>query len=164
MSATLAASAFRASGCGNLLCPNHIAMNEDRSSKPDPDLARQSGAHGRDKFVPNHISLETRTWYFVVSSLMLIYAVSGVVRNDFYIWLPLGRRSGPMSIHLYDLSAWIAAAAAFCASANLISVIVDHYDKRNNERGYRLFAKVMFIAAIALLVLSLFASGASRGR
>ena len=49
---------------------------------------------------------------------------------------------------------WFIAGAMTCAGANLVSVIVDHYDERHNERYYRLFARVTL--ALALL---LFATG-----
>ena len=139
-------------------------MNEDHSSKAPTRIAQQAEVNRPREYIPNHISLDTRAWYFVVSSLMLAYAISSLVRDDFYLWIPGGRRRASLQMHLHGLSAWIASAAVFCASANLISVIVDHYDKRNNERNYRLFAKIMFIAAIAFLLLSLFVSGAYRAR
>lgn len=34
------------------------------------------------------------------------------------------------------------AAAFACMAANLLSVVADHFDKRDNERSYRRFARI----------------------
>lgn len=107
------------------------------------------------EYSPNHISLDRRAVYLVVSALIIAYAVGSLMRNDFYVWLPLGRRSGPIDEHLHGGAAWLAAASAFSAAANLLSVVVDHYDKRNNETNYRVFARWSFRLAIGLLVAAL---------
>lgn len=104
---------------------------------------------------PNHISLDRRAVYLVVSVLIIAYAVGSLVRDDFYIWLPLGRRSGPIHEHLHGGAAWLAAASAFSAAANLLSVVVDHYDKRSNETNYQVFGKWSFRLAVGLLVFAL---------
>jgi hypothetical protein len=80
---------------------------------------------------PNHIALTTRvvcsTWSIAVAT----YATIGLVANDIY--LPGKRGDG---IHFHGLSAWFAYGAFMCAAISLASVVVDHYDRRNNERGY----------------------------
>jgi hypothetical protein len=102
------------------------------------------------KHTPNHISLETRAWYLVVSAMVITYAVASLWVDDFYILLP-GRRRW-LELHLHGLPAWLAGFSAFSAAATMLSVVVDHYDRRNNESGYRRFAKTSFLAAIALLI------------
>jgi len=111
-----------------------------------------------DPYKPNHISLDTRAWYLVVSALIVSYSVASLLRDDFYIWFP-GGRGKSIDEHLRGNAAWLAAAAAFCGCANMLSVVVDHYDKRNNETNYRAFAKWSLGAAAALLVLALVAHG-----
>jgi hypothetical protein len=100
---------------------------------------------------PNHIPLETRAWYLVVSTLIITYAVASLWVDDFYVLLPGGRRRW-LELHLHGLPAWLAGLSAFSAAATMLSVVVDHYDRRNNEGRYRLFAKASFLAAIALLI------------
>jgi hypothetical protein len=57
--------------------------------------------------------------------------------NDLY--LPSKRSRG---MHLHDTPAWIMYGAIICACLAMLSVVIDHYDRRNNERHYRLFADV----------------------
>lgn len=106
-------------------------------------------------YSPNHVSLDRRAAYLVVSALIIAYAVGSLMRNDFYIWLPLGRRSGPIEEHLHGAAAWLAAASAMSAAANLLSVVVDHYDKRNNEKNYRAVALWSFRLSVVLLIAAL---------
>jgi hypothetical protein len=46
-----------------------------------------------------------------------------------------------------------------CATLNLLSVVADHYDERNNETNYRFFAKVTgslgWILVVVAIVLTL---------
>jgi hypothetical protein len=124
---------------------------------PFDELPKQelpgSGVSG--KYTPNHISLEARAWYLVLSSLLIIYAGTSLAADDLFLWLPGTRRSPDLSIHLHGVPAWLAGASIFSAAATLLSVVVDHYDTRNNETNYRLFAKVCMAAAVAFLVAAL---------
>jgi len=100
---------------------------------------------------PNRIPLGTRIWYLVASPVLLAYGSLGIFLDDIY--LPARRtRSG---IHLHGVPAWIMYAAMLCATANMISVVIDHYDTRPNERYYRRFAKWTGIAGWSLFGLSL---------
>ena len=45
-------------------------------------------------------------------------------------------------IHLSGITAVIMYIAIIFTVLNLLSVIVDHFDKRNNEFSYQLFAKI----------------------
>jgi hypothetical protein len=46
-------------------------------------------------------------------------------------------------------------AAMVCACAVLLSVVADHYDRRNNEINYRRFARIGKISGWLLFFLSL---------
>ena len=124
----------------------------NRMNQSDDDWA-ESGP-----YKPNHISLDTRAWYLVVSALIVSYSVASLLRDDFYIWFP-GGRGKSIDEHLRGNAAWLAAAAALCGCANMLSVVVDHYDKRNNETNYRAFAKWSLGGAAALLLLAFVAHG-----
>jgi hypothetical protein len=99
---------------------------------------------------PNHIPLGERIIYIILSSIMLAYGTFGVIIDDLYI--PGKRRPG---FHFHGVPAWIMYGAFLCGVANMMSVVVDHYDKRNNETNYKLFARVSQIAGWALFVLAL---------
>lgn len=50
---------------------------------------------------------------------------------------------------------WIMLGAFACAVANLLSIVIDHYDRRNNEINYRRFAKVTRILGWVLFGLAI---------
>lgn len=103
-------------------------------------------------YVPNSISLGKRAFNIVAAMFLLIYGSYGIYINDLYI---PGRRG--RGIHLLDQPALLMFSAIVCASLIFISVIVDHYDTRNNENKYtsltRLFKFLgwsLFIGAFVL--------------
>ncbi len=82
-------------------------------------------------YTPNQIPLQTRILRTLGSVALLAYGILGVVIDDLVI---PGKRS---SMHLHGLSAWLMALAIACAAVTLFAVVVDHYDRRNNESVYR---------------------------
>jgi TRAP-type C4-dicarboxylate transport system permease small subunit len=101
--------------------------------------------------VPNHIPKEERRANLLFSALLFAYGSYGVWVNDLYI---PGKRS--RGIHLHDVPAWIMYAAMICACVVMLSVVIDHYDQRNNERHYRTFAEVGKFVGWGLFGASLF--------
>jgi len=55
------------------------------------------------------------------------------------MFLP-GKGGGGIDIHGFPM--WFTYISGVAASANLVSVVIDHYDRRNNEKDYRKFAKI----------------------
>jgi hypothetical protein len=102
------------------------------------------------RYTPNHIPYKGRVLSIIFSTLLLGYGIVAFVIDDLY--LP-GRRSGGM--HLHGNSLYIMLAAFACAAANLVSVVVDHYDRRNNETNYRRFARVTRILGWLLFGLAI---------
>lgn len=86
-------------------------------------------------YTPNHIPANERMQNTAFSILLFVYGSYGVWVNDLYI---PGKRS--RGIHLHDVPAWIMYGAIICACLVMLSVVVDHYDKRNNETNYKSFA------------------------
>lgn len=111
--------------------------------------------HARDPHVAswNHIPLRTRGMHILYSSALIAYGAYGIAVDHLYI---PGKRTDGVVLH--GAAAWIMYAAMLCASANLLSVVVDHYDRRNNETNYRAFAKWSEIAGWLLMVLALLVS------
>jgi hypothetical protein len=101
-------------------------------------------------YTPNHIPVETRWIHVLMSAGLIIYGGVGLWLDDIY--LPGKRRGG---LHFHGLSAQILFAAFLSACCNLLSVVVDHYDRRNNETNYRLFAQATSILGLGLLVAAL---------
>jgi hypothetical protein len=100
-------------------------------------------------FNPNHIPVGERIGNIIFSSILLIYGTVGVFIDDLYI--PGKRNPG---IHFHGEPAWIMYGAFVCASANMLSVVVDHYDERNNETNYKLFARCTQVAGMGAFCIS----------
>jgi hypothetical protein len=101
------------------------------------------------KYTPNHIPVSERITYVILSSILLVYGTVGIVFDDIYI--PGRRRPG---IHYHGEPAVIMYLAFLCAVANMLSIVVDHYDIRNNETNYKLFARVTQTAGWTLFGLA----------
>lgn len=101
-------------------------------------------------YSPNHIPRDERVKNVVLSAALLAYGTFGVWIDDLY--LP-GKRSA--GIHLHGLPAKVMYLAMLFACANLLAVVVDHYDRRNNEHRYRVMAKVTQIAGWTTFVFAL---------
>lgn len=87
-------------------------------------------------YTPNHISFGERVFHILLSLGLIGYGLIGLLTDDLY--LP-GKRRG---VHLHGTPAFLMFIAMLCAAVVLSSVVVDHYDKRDNERHYRLFARL----------------------
>lgn len=100
--------------------------------------------------VPNHIDGSTRLFYGLASIAILAYGGYGLLMDDVYI--PAKRSAG---FHLHGVPAWLAVAAMVAMAANMLSVVVDHFDRRNNEGTYRTFARLSSWAGWLLFLSSL---------
>jgi hypothetical protein len=69
--------------------------------------------------------------------------------------LPGKRTSSPNGVALQGLPAWLMYGAMACAVCVLLSTVVDHYDRRNNERACRRFASVGKVLGCSLFILAL---------
>jgi hypothetical protein len=92
----------------------------------------------------------TRLWHIVLSMVLLVYGFFGVYLDDLYI--PGKHTRG---VHLHGEPAWIMFGAFVCAALNLLSVVADYYDPRDDERVYRAFARAMQIAGWTLFAAAL---------
>lgn len=128
------------------------APQPERTPAVDPsendEPAPKYDANGR--YIPNHITKGERAGYLIFSLLLLAYGTYGVWANDLYV---PGRRS--RGIHLQDSPAWMMYGAILCACLVMLSVIADHYDRRNNEKNYRLFADIFKVIGWMLFGVSL---------
>lgn len=140
---------FKCSNCG---CKFRIDSNQRMTSfeYKDGELS--------EIFQPNKIPWKTRFYYLLASSFLFVYGLAGLINDDIYI---PGKRS--RGIHLHGYAAVIMFIVFLLAIANMVSVVIDHFDKRDNEVNYKYFAKVtsifawmlFFAALIAQIVLDL---------
>lgn len=132
------------------ICDKVLRENESPPQWiPPPQTPEPIGAYIDGKYVPNTVPLIARIWNIVLSVLLMSYGTYGLWRGDLYI--PGKRTEG---IHLHGFSAWVMYGAFLGASLNMLSVVVDHYDKRENEAQYRRFARNCKIIGWSLFVLS----------
>lgn len=102
------------------------------------------------EYLPNHIPAKSRWLHSIFALGILAYGAWGVWVDD--LFLP-GRR-GP-GIHLHGTPAWVMFGAMACASLLMLLVVVDHYDRRNNERDYKRAGEWLGMVMGALFVLAL---------
>lgn len=111
--------------------PSERDADEFEDERPPQRRYDESG-----RYVPNHIPLGERKSYLVFSTLLFAYGTYGVWVNDLYL-------PGRGGLHLYDLSAWSMYGAILCACLVMLLVIVDHYDRRDNELNYWFIGRVL---------------------
>lgn len=103
----------------------------------------------KKKHKPNFYPVNQRFACLFFSVILLVYAGISVYYNDFPI--PSKRKI----LHLHDYPAWVMLLAFMATAANLTSIFIDHYDKRDNEHKYEQFAKVSSKTGWVLFVLAL---------
>jgi hypothetical protein len=93
-------------------------------------------------YKPNRISAEERTWSIVISVILMVYGITSIYMNDMVF--PGGGKYGEVKerLHLQGFPLWMMFLAFAAASANLLSVVADHYDKRDNQINYKRFGKI----------------------
>ena len=108
-----------------------------------------------DRYIPNHIPAGERWWNVGLSLLILAWGSYGIWADDLIV--PTKRGNG---LHLHGAAAVLMFCAMVASVLNLLSVVVDHFDVRNNEITYRrmafgtqLVGWALFAAAIVTHVL-----------
>jgi hypothetical protein len=85
-------------------------------------------------YVPNRVPLVERIFNICLAATLLAYGSYGFYADR----LNISRRRS-LLVALRDGPAWLLAAAMVCGALVLLSVVVDHYDRRNNEVAYKVF-------------------------
>jgi len=124
-----------------------------------PISDRIKGSPMTTDYTPNHIPKSERWLNVLYAAVIIGFGVLGLTTGDLLI--PGKRTSGATGVALQGLPAWVMYAAMICACAVLLSVVVDHYDRRSNEINYRRFAQTGKVLGWTLffLALALYAFG-----
>lgn len=128
---------------------SYITEDEEEGgiySKPPIRNIDQDG-----NYIPNDIPINERILNLVISVSLLTYGLYGLYKGEIYI---PGKRGNGM--HLYGEAVWIMLAGLICGAIVFISVVLDHYDKRDNEHKYYKFGsavKYMGIACFSLAII-----------
>lgn len=107
----------------------------------------------KTEHTPNRVPGSERFINVLYALAILALAALGLFKGE--LLMPGKRTSGPTGVALQGTSAWLMYAAMACAVCVLLSTVVDHYDKRDNESRYRQFAKVGKVAGWILFALSM---------
>ncbi|HFH3086891.1 TPA: hypothetical protein ACGJRU_006357 [Pseudomonas aeruginosa] len=101
-------------------------------------------------FVPNQYAPAERIIFLVIGVALTWWALDGFLDGEMY--LP-GRKEG---IYLRDgLAVVLGVVGALTGGVACFSALIDHYDRRDNEKKYReffVFCKYVAIAAITSAV------------
>ena len=120
----------------------------------------------RKPYIPNSIPTRTRAFHVGASLLLLAYGSYSLGRNSLYLPTKIRKYGGPYRrydyLHLQDAAAWLMVAAFVCAAALMLSVVLDHYDERNNEAYYQRAAQVLRWLGWSFFILALLRHMASR--
>lgn len=119
-------------------------------SAPPPKL----GAGGKapsEVSTPNTVPRSERVFNALLAVFLLCYGAIGFYSNS----LSFGRR-GRTLVLLREGPAWLMSAAMVVGAMVLVSVVADHYDRRNNESVYQAFKWVAIRVGWSLVVASLF--------
>jgi hypothetical protein len=96
---------------------------------------------------PNHIPLNLRQKYLFQAIVLAAYAGYGLYVDD--IFIPGKRGAG---VHFQGVAAYLLGAAMMAAVLNMSSIVIDHYDRRDNEYNYKMFARLTFVLGWVLLI------------
>jgi len=112
------------------------------------------GIHGDSgTWKPNAVPLSDRIFNLVLALALLAQGFVG-----FYFGrLELSPPKQKAYIVFREGAAWLMAAAMVVGALVLISVIVDHYDRRDNENSYKLFKWLAVRLGVCLFTASLVA-------
>jgi len=108
-------------------------------------------------YLPNRVGVAERLAYCALALALLAHATLGLCMDD----LVIPSRRGPHT-HLHGWQAWLAAGSVYLVAMSLISRVIDHHDKRDNEVSYRQFEQVCWYLSAALVIVSFFVSVIAR--
>ncbi len=78
---------------------------------------------------PNNFSLAERVFNLLFALLLVGIGVAGVIQGELNVAPPKSK----IGVVLYRIPLWLLVASLLIGAAVLLSVVIDHYDQRNNE-------------------------------
>lgn len=101
-------------------------------------------------YEPNKFSLFQLIWNSLFSFGILSYGTVGLLLDDLY--LPGKRTSGR---HFHGEPLWILYLSCLSIVVNLLAVVLDHYDERDNEHKYKKLTKITYFMSWVFFILAL---------
>jgi hypothetical protein len=96
---------------------------------------------------PNEYSATALVLIPAISLVLILYGLFGLYLGD----LRLPRKRGP-DMEFHGFAAWLLFAAIVVGCAAMLSCVIDHYDRRDNEQYYVLFKRMCIKIGVALFV------------
>jgi hypothetical protein len=127
-------------------------LSEESKVKEEPTYTEKPPEPNYDEegnYIPNQIPKSSRIFNTIVAVLITSYGGYGIWVNE--LWIPWVRRH---SVTLSGFPALLMFMAILCAVTVLVIEIIDHYDKRENERTYYKAALIFQYLGIALFVIA----------
>ena len=121
------------------------------AARQDPRRPYYQVDPNMDRYIPNHIPATERWVYLGLSVFIIGWGAYGLWTDDLIV--PISRRGD--AIHLHGNSALIMFCAMAAAALNLLAIIIDHFDIRNNELTYRRVAFGTQVVSTVLFVVSI---------
>lgn len=119
--------------------------------KSEHEIEQQNEKSDTGIYVPNQVSIFSRVLYATIAIALLAYGSYGLYVDDIY--LPSKHGSGQ---HLHGIQARLIYGVMLCLCIHLFSSVVDHYDRRDNERYYRLVAKWSAYLGLVVFFIGMF--------
>ncbi len=91
--------------------------------------------------------------HILLSIFLIGYGVHGLLTDDLFLPSRHGRGA-----HLHGTPMVLMLIAMACATVALMSAVIDYYDRRDNDRSYKLFARIAGYCGWTFFVLSLVVS------
>jgi len=105
----------------------------------------------RQGHVANSIPANERLMNLLLSAALLTYGWLALRINDVFVPGKRGR-----GLHFHDAAAKFMVLAMVCACVVMLSVVFDHYDRRDNERQYRRFANTFCLLGYGCVAIAVF--------
>jgi hypothetical protein len=97
-----------------------------------------------------NIPLAERVVHVLLSIFLIGYGAHGFLTNDLFLPSKHGRGT-----HLHGTPMILMLISMACAAIALMSTVIDYYDRRDNDRNYKLFARIAGYCGWAFFIFSL---------
>lgn len=112
-------------------------------------IEQQKIAEQSAKFIPNFVPKKERFKNSLIAVFLLLYGGYGIATGS----LLFPARGG--ALELYGAPAWVMYIALIFTSLKLLAVVLDHYDKRDNQSTYKSFNRFFKVMAWIFFIISI---------
>jgi len=112
----------------------------------------------RGTYLPNFIPLGRRAKYALSSATLIVFSAYSIIHNSMI--LPYGSKSNVYFVHYSGLGLILPTFSLVCGVLVGLSVLVDHIDKRQNEKNYKeIYDWSLIVGWVSYMTALFFADG-----